>query len=224
VALVMQRLAARYGLEVGIDNSALESEPVMPFTLAPAESLRGAAFRVGSQAEFYLVPANDGSFGLTMITPGVSDSEDYSDTPHEYGASPSQQPVARAASISDYLNLAFSYVLGAYSTDPEDGAAVAMVAGPVLPNTRPLPYSLTNSRYNTTSRVQQAAEAEAARQRRLPVTARIEGQANLALELYDVVEVTEPILGWSARAFRVRRIVERWEKGQLRQTIYLGDE
>jgi hypothetical protein len=228
VAQVMRRLAARFGIEVGVDNSSLESESVMPFTLAPAESLRGAAFRVGSQAEFYLVPANDGSFALTMITPGVSDSGDYDDTTHEYGVSPSEQPIARAALISDYRNLAFSYVLGTYSTDPEDGAAVAMAAGPVLPTMRPLPYSLTNSRYNTTSRVQQAADAEAARQRRLPVTALIEGQANLALELYDRVEVTEARLGWgpegSPRQFRVRRIVERWEKGQLWQTVYLGDE
>jgi hypothetical protein len=99
-----------------------------------------------------------------------------------------------------------------------------MAAGPALPNTRPLSYSLTNSRYNTTARVQQAAEVEAARQRLLPVTALIEGQANLALELYDRVEVTEPRLGWSSRAFRVRRIVERWEQGRLWQVIYLGDE
>ncbi|MCC6455885.1 MAG: hypothetical protein IT328_13115 [Caldilineaceae bacterium] len=76
VATVMRRLAARFGIAVGCDNSALESEPVMPFTLAPAESLRGAAFRVGSQSEFYLVPANDGTFALTMITPGTSDSRE----------------------------------------------------------------------------------------------------------------------------------------------------
>lgn len=222
VAMVMRRLAAKFGLAVGNDNSNLESEAVMPFTLAPAESLRGAAFRVGSQAEFYLVPANDGSFALTMITPGVSDSGDYDDTAHEYGLS--EQPVARAAEIGDFRTLAFSYVLGTYSTDPEDGGAVAMEAGPVVANTRPLSYSLTNSRYNTTARVQAAADAEAARQRRLPVTAMIEGQANLALELYDIVEVTEARLGWSARAFRVRRIDERYDRGLLTQRVYLGDE
>lgn len=83
----MRRLAARFGVAVGNDNSALETAGVMPFTLAPAESLRGAAFRVGSQSEYYLVPANDGSFALTMITPGDSDGGDYDDTPHEYGPS-----------------------------------------------------------------------------------------------------------------------------------------
>lgn len=91
-------------------------------------------------------------------------------------------------------------------------------------NTRPLSYSLTNSRYNTTARVSAAASAEATRQMRLPITGIIEGQANLALEVYNVVEVTEPLLGWSARAFRVRRIAERYERGRLTQTVYLGDE
>lgn len=223
VATVMRKLAARFGLPVINDNSALNSAAVMPFTLAPAESLRGAAFRVGSQSEWYLVPANDGSFALTMITPGTSNSSHYIDTPHPYGASPSQQPIARAANISDYRILAFSYVLGTRSTDPEDGGAVAMAAGPVIDNTRPLSYSLTNSRYNTIARGQQAASAEAARQKMLPITAAIEGQANLALEIYDVVEVTKPLLGWNAKQFRVRRIDERWDRGLLTQTVYLGE-
>jgi hypothetical protein len=223
VAVVMRKLAARFGIEVGNDDSDLESEAVMPFTLAPSESLRGAAYRVGSQSEWYLVPANDGSFGLTMIVPGDSDSGDYDDTPHVYGVSPSEQCIARAANISDYRVLAFSYVLGTRSTDPEDGAALAMAAGAVIPNMRPLSYSLTNSRYNTTARVQQAAASEAARQRKLPITAVMEGQANLALELYDKVEVTEPRLGWNAQQFRVRRITEVWEQGRLTQTVWLGD-
>lgn len=224
VANVMRKLAARFGIAVGNDNSDLESGDVMPFTLAPAESLRGAAYRVGAQTDYYVVPANDGSFELTMITPGDSDSGDYDDTAHEYGVSSTQQPVAKAAIISDYRTLAFAYVLGTYSTDPEDGGAVAMAAGDAIANTRPLSYSITNSRYNTRARVEAAAAAEGARQKRLPVTAIIEGQANLALELYDRVEVTEPLLSWSAQAFRVRRIAEVYERGRLTQIIYLGDE
>jgi hypothetical protein len=196
----------------------------MPFTLAPSESLAGAAFRVGSQTEFYLVPANDGSFALTMITPGDSDSGDYAGTPHLYGVAPSEQPLARAALVSDYRVLAFSYVLGTRSTDPQDGGALSMAAGAVIDNTRPLSYSLTNSRYNTLARVQAAATAEAARQLKLPIMGVIEGQANLALELHDVVEVTEPLLGWSAKQFRVRRITEKYERGRLTQVVYLGDE
>ncbi len=224
VSIVMARLAARFGITLTSDNAALLSAAVMPFTLAPAESLAGAAYRIGSQAEYYIVPANDGTFALTLITPGTSGSGDYDDTPHTYGVSPSEQPVARAAAVSDYRVLAFSYVLGTYSTDPEDGGAVAMAAGPVIDNTRPLSYSLTNSRYNTTTRVTNAAAAEAARQDKLPITGIIEGQANLALELYDRVEVTEPLLGWSAKSFRVRRIDERYDRGRLWQVIYLGDE
>lgn len=223
VATVMRKLAARFGLAVGNDNSALESAAVMPFTLAPAESLAGAAYRVASQSEFYLVPANDGAFALTMITPGTSDSGDYGDSAHVYGVAPSEQPIARATQVSDYRVLAFAYVLGTRSTDPEDGAAVAMAAGAPLPNTRPLSYSLTNSRYNTTTRVQNAAAAEAARQRKLPITAIIEGQANLALELYDIVQVTEPLLGWAAQTFRVRRIAEVWDRGRLTQVVWLGE-
>jgi hypothetical protein len=223
VALVVRKLAARFGIAVGNDRATLESAAVMPFTLAPSESLTGAAFRVGSQTEFYLVPDNGGIFQLTMITPGVSDSGDYNDTHHIYGAGATQQPVARSASVSDYRVLAFSYVLGTRSTDPADGGALAMAAGAVIDNTRPLSYSLTNSRYNTTARVRAAAAAEGGREIKLPITGIIEGQANLALELYDRVEVTEPLLGWAARVFRVRRIVEKYDRGRLTQVVYLGD-
>lgn len=223
VAQVMRRLGARFGLEVAVDNAALESGPVMPVTLAPAESLRGAAYRVGSQTEFYLVPTGDGSFGLTMITPGTSDSGAYADMPQVYGAAPSQQPVAQVGAVEDYRRLAFAYILGSQSTDPEDGAVLAMAAGPVIANTRPLSYSLTNMRYNTWPRVMAAANAEAARQFTLPITAWIEGQANLALELYDVVAVTEPRLGWAARQFRVRAMTERYDRGRLTQKVWLGE-
>jgi hypothetical protein len=98
-----------------------------------------------------------------------------------------------------------------------------MEAGAVVPNTRPLSYSLTNSRYNTTAKVRSAAEAEGSRLRKLPVTARIEGQANLALELYDRIEVLDPFFGSSTLQFRVRRIVERYEKLLLTQIVHLGD-
>jgi hypothetical protein len=223
VARVMRRLGARFGIPVQVDNAALESGPVLPLTLAPAESLRSAAYRAGSQTEFYLVPSADGSFGLTLITPGTSDGGGYLDTPQVYGAPPSQQPVAQAGTVADYRRLAFAYVLGSQSTDPEDGAVVAMAAGPVLDNTRPLSYSLTNMRYNTWPRVQAAANAEAARQRTLPVTAWIDSQANLALELYDIVEVTEPRLGWAAQRFRVREIVEKYARGRLTQKVMLGE-
>ena len=68
-----------------------------------------------------------------------------------------------------------------------------------------------------------AAAAEANRQNKLAVDAMIEAPVNLALELYDVVEVTEP-LGWDARKFRVRRIREVWDRGLLTHTLWLGDE
>jgi hypothetical protein len=38
-----------------------------------------------------------------------------------------------------------------------------------------------------------------------------------------VVEVTEPALGWEARRFRVRDILEEWETGRLTQTLELGE-
>jgi hypothetical protein len=222
-ATVVRRLAGRFGLPVAVDNSALESAGVMPFTLAPAESLAGAAYRVGSQSEWYLVPANDGSFGLTMITPGTSDSGDYDDSPYIYGAGGTEQPVARAAETDDYRRLAFAYVLGSKSTDPEDGGAIGMGLGPVAAGTRPISYSLTNMRYNTQARVEGAAVAEAARQRSLPTVAWMEGQANLALEVHDVVEVTEARLGWVARQLRVRAIRESYGQGRLVQRVELGE-
>ena len=223
-ARVMRRLCARFGVAVATDDPDLESAPVLPITVQPSESLRGAAYRVTSQTTVYLVPDNGGAFGVTLINPPASAGGDYDDTPHVYGTAPSEQPIAAATAVSDYRRLAFSYVLGTYSTDPEDGAALSMVAGPVVDATRPLSYSLTNTRYNSYTRVEQAAAAEAARQRSLPVEAIIEANANLALELYDIVAVTVPALGWSAQHFRVRRLVERWEAGRLTQTLHLGTE
>jgi hypothetical protein len=221
-ARVMRRLAARFGVPATADDAGLESAAVLPVTLQPSESLRGAVYRVASQTTLYLVPDNSGAFAITLINPPASDSGQYADTPHLYGEAPSEQPIAAATAVSDYRRLAFSYVLGTYSTDPEDGAALAMAAGPVIAGTRPLSYSLTNTRYNSFTRVQQAAVAEAARQHTLPVEATVEANANLALELYDVVQITLPALGWSAQRFRVRRIVERWDAGRLTQTLYLG--
>lgn len=224
LAQVMRRLAARAGLPLAVDDSTLETAPVLPLTVQPNESLRGAAHRVTAQTSAFLVPRNDGAFGVTLIRPPYSDrSGHYQDTPHAYGVAPSCQPLIDAVAVSDARRLAFSYVLGAYSTDPEDGAALAMAAGPVLPNTRPLSYSLTNMRYNTWARVALAAAAEAARQHALPISAEIDAVANLALEVMDVVEVTEPALGWTARRLRVRRIAETWERGRLLQHIWLGD-
>lgn len=220
-AQVMRRLAARMGLRVAVDNAALETAAVMPFTAMPGENLRGASFRVGSQADWYLVPANDGSVGLTMITPGTSDSGDYAAAAQAYGTG--QVPVDEAAELAEFRRLAFSYVLGTKSTDPEDGAAVAMAAGVVEPGTRPLSYSLTNMRYNTTARVDAAAATEAARLSTLPEVARLTTTANLAVELYDVVEVTEARMGWTARTFRVRAIDEVYDRGRLRQTLTLGE-
>lgn len=222
LAAVMRSLCARFGLALTVDNTALESAAALPMTLQPAESLRGAAYRITSQANAWLVPANDGSFGLTLIAPPSSSSGDYSDTPHDYGVAPSEQPVFVAREVADYRRLAFAYVLGAYSADPEDGAAVGMAQGPALPNTRPLSYSLTNQRYNSAARVAAAAAAEAARQRKLAVDAEFEAGANLALEVHDLVRVTLPELGWSARLLRVRRIAETYDRGRLTQRLYLG--
>ena len=222
-ATALRRLGARVGVPVTVDATSLATAAVMAMTAMPMENLRSGAYRLGSQSEWYLVPANDGSFGVTMITPGVSDSGDYDDTAHVYGVSPKEHPVWRAAEVADWRRLGFAYVLGTYSTDPEDGSVVGMAVGPVVAGTRPQSYSLTNMRYNTQARVEAAATAEAARQAKLPVTATLEANANLALEVLDVVQVTESTLGWSAEQFRVRRIEERWEKGRLWQKLYLGE-
>lgn len=222
LAQVMRRLGARFGLVVETDDAGLESAAAMPMTVQPSESLLGAAYRATSQSNAWLVPKNDGAFAATLINPGNSDSGDYDDSPHDYPDG--EWTLIDAAEIADYRRLAFAYVLGTYSTDPEDGAYVGMAAGPALPNTRPLSYSLTNTRYNTDDRVENAAVAEAARQTKLTVDAVIEAPANLALEVYDRVSVTEPSLSWSGRIFRVRRIREVWEQGRLTQRVYLGQE
>ena len=157
------------------------------------------------------------------MLPGESDSGEYDDTAHVYGASPKEHPVWAASEVDDWRRLAFSYVLGTYSTDPEDGSVVGMAAGPVAAGTRPIGYSLTNMRYNTQARVEAAATAEAARQRSLALVGTLEANANVSVEVMDVVQVTEPVLGWSERMFRVRRIEERWERGRLWQKLWLGE-
>jgi len=204
------------------DDAALESAAVMPMTLAPSESLLGAAYRAASQSDVYLIPAGDGTFQAEMINPPTSDSGDHDDTPHAYPSG--QWELIDAHDITEYDRLSFSYVLGTTSTDPEDGSYVGMATGPALPNTRPLSYSVTNTRYNTDARVIAAAIREASRQRKLTVDAMIEAPANLALELYDMIQVTEPLLGWDARPYRVRRIRETWDRGLLTHTLWLGDE
>jgi hypothetical protein len=230
LATVMRRLVARFGLLLYADDSAQESAAVMPLTLQPAESLLGAAYRATSQSSAFLVPRNDGEFAVTLITPPNSDvSGDYVDavTYNQYGQSGepsgSQQPITKATQLADYRRLAFAYVLGTYSTDPEDGGALAMRAGPVIDNTRPLSYSLTNTRYNTADRVANAAQAEADRQMHLPITAILETHANLALEVYDLIEVTDSRMGWTNQQFRVRRTQEVYDRGRLTHTLYLGD-
>jgi hypothetical protein len=224
VASAMRRAAARIGLGVDVDNSALEAAPVMGMSVAAAENLLSAAYRVGSQSEWYLVPANDGAFRLSMITPGTSGSGEYDDTPHEYGEANNEHPIYNAAELTDFRQLGFSHVLGTYSTDPQDGSALGMAAGAWVANTRPISFSLTNRTYNTFVRVENAAKAEGARQAKLDINAEMTSGANLALELHDVVEVTEPRLDWNARQFRVRRIQERWEKGKLTQRVWMGSE
>lgn len=224
VAGVMRRAAARIGLGVDVDNTALESGPVLGISIAAMENLLSAAYRVGSQSEWYLVPANDGSFRLSMMTPGTSDSGEYDDTPHEYGEAGNQQAIFGAAEISDFRQLGFSQVLGTVSTDPQDGSALGMATGAWVENTRPIAFSLTNRTYNTSARVENAAQAEGERQKKLDANAEMSSFANLALELYDIVEVTEPKLGWSAKQFRVRRIQERWERGRLTQRVWMGSE
>lgn len=220
LTLLMRRLAGRVGVPVSSDHSSIDSLAVLTMTLQPSETLLGAAYRATSQANAWLVPDNTPAFELTLITPGTSTSGDYDDTAHTYPDG--EWELIDAEEIVDSQHLAFSYVLGTYSTDPEDGAYVAMAEGPVVGNTHPIPYSITNTRYNTDTRADAAAAAEATRQEYLPIHAVVEIPADLSLELYDVVEVTADHLSWTAEEFRVRRILERWDRGRLTQTVFLG--
>ncbi|KKN37799.1 hypothetical protein LCGC14_0759740 [marine sediment metagenome] len=222
LSTLMRRLCARCGLDLAIDDSGLDTAAVIPMTIQPSESLLGAAYRARNQANAWLVPANNGTFALTLINPGTSDSGDYDDSAHTYPDG--QWTLIDAAAITDLPALGFAYVLGTYSTDPEDGSYVAMAAGPSTPNARPIPYSVTNTRYNSDTRVANAADTEADRQKKLNIDALIEAPANLALEIYDIVQITDSDRGWSAQPFRVRNIIETWDHGRLTQTLHLGTE
>jgi hypothetical protein len=181
----------------------------------------GLVYRITSQSRAYLVPANDGSWGVTIITPGSSDgSGDYDDTAYVYPMG--ESPIHYAATVSDWRRFGFAYLIGQFSTDPEDGSAVGMANGPALPNTHPMTVSLTNNRYNTQTRVEAAAAAEAERQEKLPVTAIVVANANLALEYYDVISITLADLSWTSEQFRIRNIVERWDRNRLSQELHLG--
>lgn len=221
LAGAIRRLCARVGVPVTIDNATLESATALGFTLSPNENLRSAFYRLCSQANAWIVPANDGTFGLTAIKPATSTSGDYDDGGRSL---PTGQSVIHHGSvINDLRRLSFSLVLGTFGADPADGAALAMAAGPVVANSRPLSNTYTNFRYNTTARVQAAAAAEATRQQRIPITATVQLNADLALELHDKITLTLSALGWSSTAFRIRRIREVYQRHTLTQTLFLGD-
>lgn len=137
------RLSA-LGLRWAMAIRALETALVMPLRWPGGEFARGSV-RVGSQSEYSVVPANDGTFALTMITPGTS-GQWWLCLAQAYGVSPSERAFARASAVSDYRVLAFAYVLGTYSTRTGRWGCGGNGewAGEGVRYPRPLLYSLTN--------------------------------------------------------------------------------
>ena len=100
-----------------------------------------------------------------------------------------------------------------------------MALGPQVEGYRPAPVTVVNRMLFGHEVLAKCAQAEADRQRMASVDAVLTAQANLALELYDVVAVTSPALGVECQAVpRARAITERWEQRRLTQELELGAE
>ena len=193
-------------------------------TLKPGENIAGVLHRMGLHARIWLVPDNGGAYGLTMLSPGqdVLYTGEYGDTPQPYGGV-DEHPLIRAADVVDARRYAVAVFMGTASTDPEDGGGLAMALGPQVTGCRPVPVAVTNRLMTGAALLDKAAQAEADRQRKIAVDGVMTAPANLALELYDLVQVTAPALGWAARALRVHGLVEKWEEGRLVQEMGLGE-
>lgn len=227
---VLANLAACAGVYYEGDYEYLISNAgMLNFSLKGGENIAAAIYRAGSLHRPFLVPRNDGTFQLIAVPVGYdqSDSEfesytqDYETSWYSYGGE--DHPLIDATTLANGLEYAFAHVMGQQGTDPDDGSGVAMAAGAVLPGVRPQPISITSRTLSSKSKTEKAATSEADRQKRLRVDATIETIANLGLELYDRVKVSDSRHGWDEKQFRVRRIRERWEQGRLIQTVYLGD-
>ena len=190
-------------------------------TWQPSESGASALYRLMSQWPARLIPAGDGSWGCTVIDPsGESDSGNYGEVVHAYGQA--GVPISEARAVEDARRLAASSMLGLLTGDWTQGTVAAQRVGPAVAGTRPAPVAYRNTNLIGAPTVAAFANTEAARQAYLVVDAVIEAGPNLALELYDMVDVDWPWLGWQGRRLRVHRIVEVWERGRMGQRLYCG--
>jgi hypothetical protein len=149
-----------------------------------------------------------------------SDSGNYGEVVHAYGQA--DVPISEARAVEDARRLAASSMLGLLTGDWTQGTVAAQRVGPAVAGTRPAPVAYRNTNLIGAATVAAFANTEAARQAYLVVDAVMEAGPNLALELYDLIDVDWPWLGWQGRRLRVHRLVEVWERGRMGQRLYCG--
>ena len=174
-----------------------------------------------------LVPSPDG-FGVDLAPtwPRVEGMGGYASNrgrtermPYAYGDG--GHPHARAVLVDDVRNFGQTYILGASGSNPETADAVVgwtslLDAGPV----RPAPVAITDSRMAPGQLLDGALSTQRRLQRLQWPGLELQATANLGLELFSTVTVTDPWVGLEGAAFRVVRLIETWNRGELKQHVF----
>jgi len=216
---MVYQTAARSGVPVLAVDSALTDYTAPPMNLRPGENFLSTMQRLAERRSLYLVPSPD-EFTGSAIAPGYDvDGELY--TPYAYG--PAAHPLIRAAVTEDGRRFSQAFIYGQSSLDPEDGVSFYMAEGPRLLGVRPISMSRISQFLNSDTKREETGDALVNFQERQVVDAKLESWANLGLELYDKITVTESAFGWSSKAFLVVGIKESWEQGRLWQELDLRE-
>jgi hypothetical protein len=214
-------IARRGGLLTDVSGSPWPTSPSTTvdqgFVWQANETAFSALYRLLLPADVRFLP------GSATTHPTVYFRKPSSDTvsAYTYGGA-SGHPLIGARQDYDARNQTLVIVMGQVSTNPIDGEAWRISELTRLDGVRPQPIAYTNYYLNSSAELSNLATSEAERiVMNLPV-ARISAGANLGLELYDLIDVTDTKLTWSAQLWRVHSISEHYKQGRLTQEIDLS--
>lgn len=192
---VFRRLAGKAGVPVGSGGGGTDWTTLQPsFAISPGESGAAALKRLLSVAT-EAVRADDGIFRVLTL-----------DTTSDYTYGPADHPVSALQLTTAPPPVSWARLQG--TSRYAQTAHYASVArwGPVLEQARNL--DATTDAAATTY-----AAAVLERARRLTPAGELTAPANAGQELWDVVTVTEPLLGLTAQKYRVIGLRIEYERG-----------